>query len=131
MEPTPEQQAETDGATVVRAAPAQTGAETRRDRPAVRAVSFSLLVIAILTAAYAAAGPLAAGEIELGPRPYFLIDRMRDGTLKTKLMSCSDLPMERKLFSIGHRGGRCNFPNIRWSRTGRPPAWAPAFSNAT
>ena len=59
---------------------------------------------------YVAAGPLTAGEIELGPRPYFLIDQMRDGALKTKLLSCSDRPMERKLFSIGHRGAPLKFP---------------------
>ncbi len=59
---------------------------------------------------YVTAGPLTAGEIELGPRPYFLIDQMRDGALKTKLLSCSDRPMERKLFSIGHRGAPLKFP---------------------
>ena len=91
-------------------APAETGPETRRGRLAVPAVSFSLLVIAILTAVHAGAGPLAAAEIELGPRPYFLIDRMRDGALKTKLSSCADRPMERKLFSIGHRGAPLQFP---------------------
>ncbi len=81
-----------------------------RCRLAVPAVLFSLLVIAILTAVHAGAGPLAAAEIELGPRPYFLIDRMRDGALKTKLLSCADRPMERKLFSIGHRGAPLQFP---------------------
>jgi len=110
MEPTPEQQAEIGGATVARAAPAETGPGTRRGRPAVRAVPFSLPVIAILAAVHAAPGPLAAGEIELGPRPYFLVDRMRDGPLKTRLSSCADRPMERKLFSIGHRGAPLQFP---------------------
>ena len=88
-------------------APTETGPETRRCR---LAVLFSLLVIAILTAVHAGAGPLAAAEIELGPRPYFLIDRMRDGALKTRLSSCADRPMERKLFSIGHRGAPLQFP---------------------
>ncbi len=74
-----------------------------------------LIGLAVYTAAVlAAAGPLtapsAAGEIELGPRPYYLIDRMRDGALKSRLLSCADRPMERKLFSIGHRGAPLQFP---------------------
>ena len=56
------------------------------------------------------AGPAHADIIELGPRPYFLVDQMEDGELKDKLAACGGGPFERKLFSIGHRGAAMQFP---------------------
>ena len=44
-------------------------------------------------------------KIQLGPRPYWLIDQMDDGPLKRKLESCSDMEMRPTAFSISHRGG--------------------------
>lgn len=44
-------------------------------------------------------------NVQLGPRPYFLVDDMDEGPLKDKLLSCSELPMKPTNFSIGHRGG--------------------------
>ncbi|MEO6096887.1 MAG: glycerophosphodiester phosphodiesterase family protein [Fibrobacteria bacterium] len=43
--------------------------------------------------------------VQLGPRPYFLVDNMDEGKLKDKLESCSDGPFRKSDFSIGHRGG--------------------------
>ena len=54
--------------------------------------------------------PGLAAEIELGPRPYYLIDRMKPSALKEKLRSCAAMPFERKNFSIGHRGAPLQFP---------------------
>ena len=54
--------------------------------------------------------PALAAEIELGPRPYYLIDRMKPSALKEKLRSCAAMPFERKNFSIGHRGAPLQFP---------------------
>ncbi|MEM8957189.1 MAG: glycerophosphodiester phosphodiesterase family protein [Pseudomonadota bacterium] len=51
-----------------------------------------------------------ADVIEMGPRPYYLIDRMEEGPLKEKLTSCMGQPVERTLFSIGHRGAPMQFP---------------------
>ena len=51
-----------------------------------------------------------AAEIELGPRPFYLIDRMEPGSLKQKLLSCSAMTFERTDFSIGHRGAPLQFP---------------------
>ena len=48
--------------------------------------------------------------IQLGPRPYYLIDRLSDGPLKTKLQSCAAGPFKRTAFSIGHRGAPLQFP---------------------
>ena len=75
-----------------------------------RLIGLAVYTAAVYTAAGPLAAPLAAGEIELGPRPYYLVDRMRGGALKTRLLSCADRPMERKLFSIGHRGAPLQFP---------------------
>lgn len=44
-------------------------------------------------------------NVQLGPRPYFLIDNMDPGPLKDKLLSCSELEVKPTNFSIGHRGG--------------------------
>ena len=69
-----------------------------------RTLVLSFVLILLGTAA------ASAGVVEIGPRPYFLIERMQDGPLKSRLQSCADRPMERKLFSIGHRGAPLMFP---------------------
>ena len=48
--------------------------------------------------------------ITMGPRPYFLIDKMRDSPLKTRLAACANGPFRRTNFSIGHRGAQMMFP---------------------
>ena len=49
-------------------------------------------------------------SVQLGPRPYFLVENMDAGPLKDKLASCSELPMTKRDFSIGHRGACLQFP---------------------
>ncbi|KAG6003197.1 hypothetical protein E4U21_002274 [Claviceps maximensis] len=50
-------------------------------------------------------------RIELGPRPYYLVNNMTDGALKSKLNSCQEMEMRPSTFSIAHRGGAClQFP---------------------
>jgi glycerophosphoryl diester phosphodiesterase len=58
------------------------------------------------------AGPRApAGEnIQVGPRPYYLINDMDDSQLKRKLQACADKPLRRSEFSIAHRGAPLQFP---------------------
>lgn len=51
-----------------------------------------------------------AADVELGPRPYYLIDRMEPGPLKEKLQSCAAMSFEKTDFSIGHRGAPLQFP---------------------
>jgi glycerophosphoryl diester phosphodiesterase len=48
--------------------------------------------------------------VELGPRPYFLVDDMRESRLKRELASCADDEPRRTDFSIGHRGAPLQFP---------------------
>ncbi|MEP5808047.1 MAG: glycerophosphodiester phosphodiesterase family protein, partial [Roseobacter sp.] len=58
----------------------------------------------------AVTAPVFADTISTGPRPLYLIDQMKDGVLKDKLLSCSANPVRRTNFSIGHRGAPMQFP---------------------
>ncbi len=54
-------------------------------------------------------------RVQLGPRPYFLIEDMDEDTtaqraLKEELQQCSEGPFYRTDFSIGHRGAPLQFP---------------------
>jgi glycerophosphoryl diester phosphodiesterase len=51
-----------------------------------------------------------ASRIDLGPRPYFLVNDMSDGPLKDRLAACLDDDPRRTQFSIGHRGAPLMFP---------------------
>jgi glycerophosphoryl diester phosphodiesterase len=68
---------------------------------------FSSLILAGLTASLS---PAVAKEVELGPRPAWLVSQMEDGTLKDKLAACLGQPTKRTLFSISHRGAPLQFP---------------------
>ncbi len=48
--------------------------------------------------------------VQLGPRPYYLVDDLEPGALKDKLLSCAEGPFEVSDFSIGHRGAALQFP---------------------
>ncbi len=48
--------------------------------------------------------------VQLGPRPFYLLDGMDEGWLKTKLSQCKAGPFYRTDFSIGHRGAALQFP---------------------
>ncbi len=64
----------------------------------------SIAALAVLSA------PAIADTIELGPRPYYLIDQMANGPLKEKLEACIGQPLKKTDFSIGHRGAPLQFP---------------------
>lgn len=49
-------------------------------------------------------------NVQLGPRPFYLVEDMDEGRLKRKLESCSEGPFHRSDFSIGHRGAPLQFP---------------------
>ncbi|WP_420409580.1 glycerophosphodiester phosphodiesterase family protein [Hoeflea sp.] len=68
------------------------------------------LVFAVSILAVSPAAPALASDIEVGPRPAFLISKMADGPLKEKLAACAGQPVKRTLFSIGHRGAPLQFP---------------------
>ena len=54
--------------------------------------------------------PAMTVPVDYGPRPLYLIDKLDDGALKDKLMSCMGQDPKRTLFSIGHRGAPMQFP---------------------
>lgn len=49
-------------------------------------------------------------SIQLGPRPFFLVNDMDESPLKKKLQSCVNSPVKKTNFSIGHRGAPLQFP---------------------
>ena len=75
----------------------------------VRSILFAtpLLLASILPAA---ADDIALPrEAQLGPRPFYLVDKMKDGPLKQRLSQCTG-PFHKTDFSIGHRGAALEFP---------------------
>lgn len=82
------------------------------------------LLIAAAALQLAAAGPTPSGYhpkhewqhkkndilVQLGPRPYYLVDNMDNSTLKSKLESCKNEPKSTSSFSISHRGAPLEFP---------------------
>jgi glycerophosphoryl diester phosphodiesterase len=75
---------------------------------AVRLLVFA--AIALPGAVLTTPGLAQDSAIQLGPRPFFLVDRLADGPLKDKLKSCANGPFKRTNFSIGHRGAPLQFP---------------------
>jgi glycerophosphoryl diester phosphodiesterase len=49
-------------------------------------------------------------SVQLGGRPFFLIDGLDDSRLKDKLQSCKAGPFYKSNFSIAHRGAPLQFP---------------------
>jgi glycerophosphoryl diester phosphodiesterase len=49
-------------------------------------------------------------NVQLGPRPFYLVQGMDAGKLKDRLMQCENGPFYRTDFSIAHRGGALAFP---------------------
>jgi len=68
----------------------------------------ALLLLAAIGPA-AAQGPALPREAQVGPRPFYLVDKMKDGPLKTQLAQCTG-PFHKTDFSIGHRGAALEFP---------------------
>jgi glycerophosphoryl diester phosphodiesterase len=66
----------------------------------------TLLSLALIVPAVAQGLPRQA---QIGPRPFYLVDKMKDGPLKQKLSQCTG-PFRKTDFSIGHRGAALQFP---------------------
>jgi glycerophosphoryl diester phosphodiesterase len=49
-------------------------------------------------------------NVQVGPRPYYLVDNMDEGPLKEKLQSCSEGPFKVSDFTFAHRGAPLQFP---------------------
>jgi glycerophosphoryl diester phosphodiesterase len=74
---------------------------------------YSLLfsTLGLLTAILPAAAQTIAPprEAQLGPRPFYLVDKMKESPLKQKLSQCTG-PFHKSDFSFGHRGAPLMFP---------------------
>jgi glycerophosphoryl diester phosphodiesterase len=84
-------------------------------RPKNPALAALALLAAGLSATCAAAGDHARRasdrySVQLGPRPYYLVEDMDEGPLKERLERCSEGPFRKSDFSIGHRGAPLQFP---------------------
>ncbi|MES9852570.1 MAG: glycerophosphodiester phosphodiesterase family protein [Candidatus Thiodiazotropha sp. L084R] len=88
-------------------------------------LSKKLQVMAIATAAIVMASSCFAGNkserdddryervklnVELGPRPFYLVDNMDESQLKQELQQCKKRRFKKSDFSIGHRGAAMQFP---------------------
>jgi glycerophosphoryl diester phosphodiesterase len=51
-----------------------------------------------------------SARVQLGPRPFYLVQGMDEGPLKERLSRCRQGPFSRTDFSIGHRGACLQFP---------------------
>ncbi|KAF2628372.1 PLC-like phosphodiesterase [Macroventuria anomochaeta] len=49
-------------------------------------------------------------NVQVGDRPYFLVDDMDEGSLKKKLESCSEGPFKSSDFVFAHRGASLQYP---------------------
>ncbi|ALG69292.1 glycerophosphodiester phosphodiesterase [Beggiatoa leptomitoformis] len=52
----------------------------------------------------------APRNIQVGVRPFYLIEDMEASALKIKLQQCNETPLKKTEFSIGHRGAAMQFP---------------------
>ena len=103
-------------------------------RQHVMTLSLAVLISAAATHAMAGAGDdddrkkhsdRHDESVQLGPRPFFLVNDMKSSALKNKLLSCSDGPFEKTDFSIGHRGAALLRAHQRACEAG---AWAQVSS---
>ncbi len=62
----------------------------------------ALWIFTLIASAGAQSIPLPR-EAQIGPRPFYLVDKMKEGPLKTELSQCTG-PFRRTDFSIAHRG---------------------------
>jgi glycerophosphoryl diester phosphodiesterase len=64
------------------------------------------LTIAAVCTLFPAVTMIAAADVQLGPRPFYLVEKMDPSELKDTLQKCADRPFFFQTpFSIGHRGG--------------------------
>jgi glycerophosphoryl diester phosphodiesterase len=72
------------------------------------ALMSALWIFTLIASAGAQSIPLPR-EAQIGPRPFYLVDKMKEGPLKTELSQCTG-PFRRTDFSIAHRGAALQFP---------------------
>ncbi len=85
-----------------------------RTQPRSRAASIAVAFLAVggITAVASAHRhhPRPPSQVQVGVRPYYLVDDMDEGPLKDRLQQCSEQPLRPSQFSIAHRGAPLQFP---------------------
>jgi glycerophosphoryl diester phosphodiesterase len=77
----------------------------------IAAIAALMSLFSLLAIAQHGGGQGRAHEnVQLGPRPFFLVNDMADSPLKKQLQTCADGPFAKSDFSIGHRGACLQFP---------------------
>ena len=74
------------------------------------ALTLSLIALTLGSASFAPEVNAAETGLSYGPRPAYLIEKLPEGALKSKLQSCAAQLPARSTFSIGHRGAPLMFP---------------------
>jgi glycerophosphoryl diester phosphodiesterase len=76
------------------------------------AVLSAVGALSVLTTSALAGSTGSIESAQLGPHPFYLVDKMSDGPLKDELRHCMATKEQYKpsLFSIGHRGAGLQFP---------------------
>ncbi len=69
---------------------------------------YATLLIAASASLSASAGDVVAPRPD--PRPVALVAGLEDGPLKRELAACTDDPVRRTSFSLGHRGAPLHYP---------------------
>jgi glycerophosphoryl diester phosphodiesterase len=72
----------------------------------------TLVTVMLALSAVGVTAHAAQSTVQLGPRPFYLVDQLEEGELKNKLAACvADIESYRHHdFSIGHRGAALQFP---------------------
>lgn len=75
----------------------------------------NMLALAAIVSLASASAALAdshdhTNDAQVGARPMFIVDTMKDSPLKQKLQSCKTGPFHVSDFSIGHRGAPLQYP---------------------
>lgn len=89
----------------------------RRGMFAFTVIGFTVALSALATTASAGQSEAAQSSdkgqghsVQLGPRPFSLVEDMDEGELKAALQQCAKGPFRKSDFSIGHRGAAMQFP---------------------
>ena len=76
----------------------------------VAATALSAIALSSVSVAGGHGATSTETNIQLGSRPYYLVEQMDDSALKSELQKCANGPFKKSDFSIGHRGAPMQFP---------------------
>ncbi len=72
--------------------------------------SFLIVLSVFILSTMTASAANIEKKAQIGPRPFYLVENMKEGELKNLLSSCKSGPFFQTDFSIAHRGAPLQFP---------------------